>query len=145
MFAGLMSRCTIPLACDAASASATWILMSSTFSVAIGLSADALLQALALQLLHHDEGMPVVIFNAVDRADIGMIQQRCRPRLSLESFQRFGVAGEIFGNELQRDMPPQLQVLGLVHHAHATAPKLAQDAIVGYCLTDHEKTTLRTR
>jgi hypothetical protein len=39
------------------------------------LSRDALLQALALQLLHHDEGMPVVILNAVNCADIGMIQQ----------------------------------------------------------------------
>jgi hypothetical protein len=34
------------------------------------MSGNALLQALALQLLHHDERMPVVIFNAVDGADV---------------------------------------------------------------------------
>ena len=99
-----------------------------------------LLQALALQLLHHDEGMPVVILNAMNRADVGMVQQRRRPRLAREAFQRFGVARKIFGDELQGDMPPQLQVLGLIHHTHATTPELAQDAIVGYCLADHEKT-----
>src|SRR5208337_597218 len=49
-----------------------------------------------------------------------------------------------FWDELQRDVPPEFQVLGLVDHAHTTAPKLAQDAIVGHGLTDHENTTLPT-
>src|SRR5882762_5952476 len=84
--------------------------------------------------------MPVVILNAMNRADIGMIQQRRRPRLPPEAFQRFGVAHKIFRNELQRNVPPQLQVFRLVDHAHATAPELPQDAIVGYCLANHEKT-----
>ena len=33
------------------------------------LSVDPLLQAFALQLLHHDERTPIVIFNFVNRAD----------------------------------------------------------------------------
>ena len=140
MFAGLMSRCTIPLACDAASASATCVLMSSSCSVCIGLSGNALLQALALQLLHHDEGMAVVILNAVDGADVGMVQQRSRPCFPLEALQRLGIAGQIFRNKLQRNVPPQLEIFGLVNHTHATAPELAQDAIVGDCLANHEKT-----
>ncbi len=106
------------------------------------LSRDGLLQALALQLLHHNEGMAAVILNAVNSADVRMIQQRRRPRLPREAFQRFGVAHKVFRDELQGDMPPQLQVLGLVNHAHTTAPELSQDAIVGYGLADHEKTQL---
>ena len=62
------------------------------------------LQALALELLHHDEGMAVVVFNPVDRADIGMVQQRGRSRLARESFQRLRIAGEIFWNKLERDV-----------------------------------------
>ncbi len=91
-----------------------------------------------VELLHHDEGMPVVVFNAVDRADIRVVKLRCRPRLARKTLQRLGVAGQIFGNKLQRDMPPQLQVLGLIHNAHTPAPKLAKDAVMGDLLADHE-------
>src|SRR5208282_2330809 len=101
---------------------------------------DGLLQALALQLLHHDEGVPVVILDTVNRANVGMVQQRRRPRLPREAFQRLGVAHQVFRNELERNVPPQLKVFGLIYHAHTTAPQLAQDAIVGHCLADHEST-----
>jgi hypothetical protein len=34
-------------------------------------------------------------------------------------------------------MAAQIQVLGLIDNAHASAAKLAQYAVVGDCLTDH--------
>ena len=86
------------------------------------MSRDVLLQALAVELLHHDEGMPVVVFNAVDRADIRMVQLRGRPRFAGKTLQRFGIASQIFWNEFEGDMTPQLQILRLIHHAHTTAP-----------------------
>src|SRR5271156_2366888 len=82
--------------------------------------------------------MPVVVLNAVNRTNVGMVQQRRRPRLPREAFQRLGVAHKVFRDELERNVPPQLQVFGLIYHAHTTAPQLAQDAIVGHCLADHE-------
>ena len=99
-----------------------------------------MLQALALQLLHHNEGMAAVILNAMDRADVLMVQQRRRPRLARKAFQRFRVARQVFRDELEGNVPSELQVLGLINHAHTTAPELAQDAIVGYGLADHERT-----
>src|ERR1700683_1668096 len=102
-------------------------------------SGYALLQALALELLHHDEGMPVVILNAMNCADVGMIQKRRGPCLAGETFQRFGVAGEIFRNELQSNVAPELEVLGFIHHSHATPAQLPKDAIVGYSLANHER------
>ena len=102
------------------------------------LPGDVLLQALSVELFHHNKGMPVVVFNAVDRADIRMVKLRSCPRLAGEPLQRFGVAGQIFWNELQGDMPPQLEVLALVDNAHTTAPQLSKDAVMGYLLTDHE-------
>ena len=46
------------------------------------LAFDARLQALALQLLHHDERMAIVVLNVVDDADIRMIELRRRSRLA---------------------------------------------------------------
>ncbi len=103
-----------------------------------GMSRDVLLQAFAVELLHHDERVPVIVFNTVDGADIGMVQLRGCPRLAGKALQRFGIAGQIFWDELQGDVPPQLEVLALVDNAHTTAPKLAKDAVMGYLLADHE-------
>ena len=50
-----------------------------------GLAPDALLQALALQLFHDDEGMAVVVFDFVDGADAGMVQQRGGAGLALKA------------------------------------------------------------
>ncbi len=108
------------------------------FLDAHGVPGDVLLQALAFELFHHDERMPVVVFNAVDGADIGVVQLRCRPRLARETLQRFGVASQIFWNKFQGDMPPELQVFRLVDHAHTTAPELSEDTVMGYLLADHE-------
>ena len=82
--------------------------------------------------------MPVVILNAVDGADVRVVKLRRRPRLAGKPLQRLGVVGQVFGNELQRDVPPQLQVLGFIDNAHTTAPKFPQDTVMGYLLADHE-------
>ena len=52
------------------------------------LTRDAMLQRLALQQLHRDEGAAFVFANFVNRADIWMIQRRGRTRLALEAFDR---------------------------------------------------------
>src|SRR3974390_2293288 len=104
------------------------------------MACDVRLQALTVKLLHDDEGMPVVIFNAVDRANIGMVELRSRTGLSSEALQRFGIASQIFRDELQSDVPAQLQVFSLINHAHTTAPELSENTVMGYLLADHEST-----
>src|SRR5882762_1982257 len=104
-----------------------------------GMAGNALLQALTFQFLHNDEGMPVVLFDAMDRADMRMIQLRGCPRLTLETLQRFGVAHKIFRDELERNVATQLDVFGLIDYAHTTAAQLSQDAIVGDSLADHAR------
>ena len=83
--------------------------------------------------------MAVVVLYAVDGADIRMVEQRRRPRLALEPLQRFGIACQVFRNELQRNVAPQADVFGLVHNSHTTTAKFAYDAIVGDGLPDHGK------
>ena len=38
------------------------------------LASDPLLQAFPFQLFHHDEGVPIVIINLINGANVGMIQ-----------------------------------------------------------------------
>src|ERR1700688_2430603 len=82
--------------------------------------------------------MPVVVLDAVDGADIGMVQLLSRPSLAREAFQRFGVASQIFRDKLQGHVPAQFQVFRLIDHAHTPAPKLAKDAVMGHLLTNDE-------
>src|SRR6266851_834235 len=104
-----------------------------------GVTGNTLLQALALQLLHNDEGMAVVLFDAMDGADMRIVQLRSCPRLTLETLQRFGVAHKIFRDELECNTAPELDVFGLIDYAHTTAAQLSQDAIVGDSLADHAR------
>src|ERR1700739_1225016 len=102
-----------------------------------GVAGDGLLQALALEPFHHNEGMAVIVFDPVNRADVGMIKQRSSPGLAGESLQRLRVASEIFRDEFQRYVAPEFQVLGLINHTHTPSPELAEDAVVGYLLANH--------
>ena len=95
--------------------------------MSIGLAADALLQALSLQLLHDDEGMPVVIFDFVDGADAGMVQQGRGAGLALEALHGLGVAGEVVGEKFDGDVAAQPGVFRLIDHAHPAAAQLAQN------------------
>ena len=104
------------------------------------LAMDTRLQALALQLLHHDEGMPVVILNFVDGADGGVVQQAGGARLTLEAFQGFAVSEQVIGKELDSHVATEPRVFGLVHHTHAAAAQLTQNAVVRDRLTDHRLT-----
>jgi hypothetical protein len=47
----------------------------------------SLLQRFALQIFHHDEWLPLMLTNVVDRADLWMIQRGRRARLETEAFQ----------------------------------------------------------
>jgi hypothetical protein len=99
--------------------------------------ASALLERLALQKLHDDEGLACVLINVVDDADVGMVKRGSRAGLALEAFHGLVIFGELFWEELERYKPAERRVFGLVDHTHAPAAELFQDAIVRNGLTDH--------
>src|SRR5437667_3309504 len=78
---------------------------------------DALLQRLALQQFHHDVGLAILLANLMNCADVGMVQRRRGPRLTLESFQCLPVFSQFFGEKLERDEAAQSGVFGLVDDA----------------------------
>ncbi len=87
-------------------------------------------QGLAVEQLHHDEVLLLVLLDRVDRADAGVVERRGGARLALEPLERARVPRHLGAQELERHAPPELRVLGLVDDAHAAAAELADDGVV---------------
>jgi hypothetical protein len=99
---------------------------------------DLLVQQLAFEELHGEEGLVLMLLDGVDGADAGMVQGAGGAGLALEALQGGGVAGQVGGQELEGHAAVQPNVLGLIHHAHATGTELAEDAVVRDGLPDQD-------
>ena len=95
------------------------------------LASDPVPERLPLQQFHGDEGSPIGLVNLVDRADVRVVQGGRSLGLPLESAEGLCIVGEFVGKELQGDVATELEVFRLVHHAHAPAADLAEDAVMG--------------
>ena len=137
MFAGLMSRCTMPSACAASSASAISMAERQQRFSFQRTPRDAVLQRRAVQKLHDDERLPILLPDLMDGADIGVIQCGSSLSFSLEASQHLGVFGYFFEQKLQRDKSVEGYVLSLVDNAHAATAQLLSDAVVRDGLADH--------
>ena len=108
-----------------------------------GVLADALLESLPLQQFHGDEIAAVGLPDLIDGADVRVIQGRGGPGLALEALQRRRVFFQLSGQELQSDVPAEVEVFSFVHHTHAAAAKLVQDAVVGNGFAGHQPRKLQ--
>ena len=106
---------------------------------------DEVLQGLALHPLHHQERTTVVLSDVVKDAEVRVIEGRGRPGLALESLQRLGSRRRLFGQELQRHVPPEARVFRLVHDPHPAATQLRQDAVVRDRFADHVTYSMPSR
>ena len=66
-----------------------------------------------------------------------MVQRRRGLGLALKASQRLRIFGDIVRQEFEGHEAAQLQILGLVHHAHATAAQLFDGAVVRDRLPNH--------
>ena len=57
-------------------------------------ASDSMLQRHALEELHDDEGVAVLLADVVNRADVGMVQRGRGPRFSPEAHQRVRIGRE---------------------------------------------------
>ena len=55
---------------------------------------------------------------------------KCRARLPLKAAQAIGIGGELSGQQLERELPPQLRVLGEVNFPHPARTQQRQHLIV---------------
>src|ERR1700745_1360154 len=96
-----------------------------------------MLQRHAIQKLHGNEGLLVMLTDLVNRADIRMVESGSRSPLAAKTFKRLRVLRHIVRKEFQCDEPPKLRVFSFVDHAHTTTPDLFEDAVVRDGVTNH--------
>ena len=102
-----------------------------------GPNTDEVLQGLAIEKLHGDEGLAVFLADVVNGANVGVVQGGCGLGFALKAGERLRIAGYFIGKEFQGDEAMQARVFGFVNHAHAAAAEFLDDAIVGDGLADH--------
>jgi hypothetical protein len=96
-----------------------------------------MLQRHPVEVLHNDEGLAVVFANLVNGADVRVIQSRGRPGFTLETFERLRTRGDVLRQKLECYEAAELEVLGLVNHAHAAPAELIDNAVMRNGLADH--------
>ena len=101
------------------------------------LIADQVLQGLAFQVLHGDEGAPVVLANVVNCANIRMIQAGSGLRFAAKAAEQMLVGVDFVGKKFEGDEAPQASVLGLENHAHPPAAEFFNHPVMRDSLADH--------
>jgi len=92
------------------------------------LQRDALVQVASVHELADDEWPSVRLPAVDDRDDAGMREQRERTRLALEAVDRVGRFQSPRVQQLDRNRPAELLVVGLPDARHPAAPEQALDA-----------------
>ena len=104
-----------------------------------GAAVQPVAQRLPLVEGHGDEQRAVLgLADLVDGADVGVVDLRGGPRLAQEPPLLLLGGAALAGEELQGHQAVELQVAGLVDHAHAAAAEALQDLVVRDGAADHE-------
>ena len=82
---------------------------------------DHVRERLALDELEHQRRAAIHVLEAVDRADVGMIQRRQHARLTLEAREAFRIGREQPRQDLDRDLATELLIMGAIDLAHAAS------------------------
>ncbi|MEK7408746.1 MAG: hypothetical protein AAB225_27080 [Acidobacteriota bacterium] len=112
------------------------------FVRAKGLVGNSLPEGLAFEELHDDERLALELVDAVDGADVGVVQRRGGAGLALEALQHEGVLGKPWWQEFQGYLPPQPAVLRPLNDTHAAAAERIQDAVVRHRSADHARLSI---
>ena len=136
---GLTSRCMTPRSCAYASAAATCTAIAS--ASAIGRRPSSEMRSCRSRPSHEladDERPPVGLAAVDDRDDARVREQRQRARLALEALDRIGVLQPTGVQQLDRNRPVELLVVGLPDARHPSAAEQPVDAEASrQRLTDH--------
>ena len=137
-FSGLRSRCTISIACDAATARAAWIAMSIGLADAQPLARQPARQRLAVQELHHDVRDFLFDHADVDHLDHVRVMNGGRgARLVHEARDQAGALQILALEQLDRHAAPQYRVLRQVDDAHRTVAYELSELVIVNFLADH--------
>ena len=76
-------------------------------------------QSLALHILHHQVGGPILAAHVVQHANVRMIQGRNDAGFPLEALPGLGIVRKMRGQDLDGDGALQTRVAGAIHFSHA--------------------------
>ena len=102
-----------------------------------GTAGDTVLEGLAFEELHDDEGLAVFLIDLVDGADVGMVESRGGAGFSLEAVEGLAVLGQFVRKKFERDGTAEFDVFGAINDSHAATAQLFDDAIVRDSLAEH--------
>jgi hypothetical protein len=102
-FAGLMSRWTMPWACAAPERIGSLNRQFQHFFERKRFARNAVPQCFAVEKLHRNELLAVLLANVVDSANAWVIQRRSGLCFSAEAFESSGVVGCLARQEFQTD------------------------------------------
>ena len=109
----------IPCSWAASSASAICFAMGKASSSRNRPLCDPIRERRPLDEFEHQRRDAVRIFEAVDAADVRMVQRRQDLGLTLEARHAIGIVAEGRGQNLQRNVSTELRVLGAIDLPHA--------------------------
>jgi hypothetical protein len=101
-----------------------------------GTASDEVLQSLAFEALHGDEGLAVFFSDIVDGADVGMVEGRGGFGFAAKAAERLGIFSEVVREEFQSDEAVETGVLSPVDDSHAAAAEHLDHAVVRDGLSD---------
>ena len=99
--------------------------------------ADQVLQGRAIEKLHHDERIPILLTDIVNHADVGMIERGSSLGFPLETRECLRVFRYVIRQKFERYETVKPGVLGFVDHAHTAAAEFLDDAVVRDRLANH--------
>src|SRR6185503_410540 len=94
-----------------------------------GLLLDDGLERAAVEELHRDVVRALPLAAVVDGDDVLVVEARRAARLAPEALDELGVLGEAAVQDLERDPPPELQVLGAVDVGHPARADAIEHAV----------------
>ena len=121
MLAGFRSRWTMPFSCAASSASAICRAMRERLVDRQAGAVRAIRSASVSPSTSSSTSarIAVAVFDAVDRADVRMIERGEQPRFALEAREPSGSRRERARQDLDRDVAAELRVARAIDLAHA--------------------------
>src|SRR5271168_5435381 len=91
----------------------------------------------AVNVLHGDERLAVLLADVIDGANTRVIQSGCGSRFAPKAFERQRFLRQFFGEKFEGYVTFKPAVVGLEHDSHSAGSKLFQNAIVRNGLTNH--------
>jgi hypothetical protein len=102
-----------------------------------GLAVDPMLECLAFEEFHGQEGTAVFLADVVDGADIWVVKRRGGARFAAETVEHGKLAADLVRQKLERDETAKTAVFSLIDDAHSPTAKFFDHSIMGDGFADH--------